>query len=67
MKLSPLLQVDKVNNLDLAQDYVSCLIALLHLMNDDHYTSYMEPLTEHNLIVSKLDPVTALSNFYKFS
>ena len=46
-------QVDKVKDIDLSRDYVSCLIALLHLMNDEHYTSYMEPMNEKDLIVSK--------------
>ena len=45
-------QVDKTKDIDLARDYVSCLIALLHLMNDEHYTSYMEPMNEKDLIVS---------------
>ncbi|XP_063679023.1 dedicator of cytokinesis protein 3-like isoform X4 [Bolinopsis microptera] len=43
-------QVDKVKDIDLSRDYVSCLIALLHLMNDEHYTSYMEPMNEKDLI-----------------
>ena len=45
-------QADKTADpdLDLARDYVSCLIALLNLMNDEHYTSYMEPMNEKDLI-----------------
>ena len=48
-------QVDKTKDIDLSRDYVSCLIALLHLMNDEHYTSYMEPMNDKDLIVSILD------------
>ena len=43
-------QADKSDDMDLAMDYVSCLIALLNLMNDGHYTHYMEDMNEKDLI-----------------